>query len=157
MKLTKQAIIPILLLCIVICSGLTVIAGSLGGIEISVTSFKILSYDKLGEDIFCFEVEDFNGTQPCLEVKDIVLDKGELSTITTDLIKARLENIVQVNLINTARTEVNKRTCVIASDCDNAILATEGDTYYCVKSKCTTQPDTSTIETALDNAIGKTK
>ena len=45
----------------------------------------------------------------------------------------------------------------LASDCDNTLLTTEGDTYYCVKSKCTTQPDTSTIETALDNAIGKTK
>jgi len=157
MRITKQAIIPILLLCIMVFSGITAIAGSLGGINTSVTSFKILGYEKDGEDMFCFEIEDFEGTQPCLKVKDIVLDKGELSTITTDLIKARLENIVQVNLINEARTEVNKRTCVIASDCDNAILATEGDTYYCVKSKCTTQPDTSTIETALDNAIGKTK
>ena len=152
MKVTKQALIPILLILMVIGASVFGIAGTILGEE-PVTEFTITKYSVMDDETYCFKIEGLENAEPCLNKDELILDKGNISATSIQTLKDRLENIRQVNLINEARTEISQKTCVINSDCVSTKAITS-DTWYCVKQQCTTKAPTTEIESALDKLIG---
>ena len=153
----KKKLVIIMLGVFLLATALIGIAGSIGGIDTRVTEFEIESFSRTSEDTFCLKVKGFEVVEPCLTVDEITLDKSQLSVATVSLIKSKLEDIKQVNLINQARKEMVERSCVVDSDCGSLILSSQDETFYCVKKKCSKSFPLKEIEEALGNSVGVKK
>ena len=82
------------------------------------------------EDMVCFKVVGYEGTEPCFNSTEFIDFKDTQSIIN---FHNRMTNIDQVKIINQEMVEIKDKSCVMNSQCDGVELK---GVYQCIDFKC---------------------